>query len=79
MQMDQSASFMFAVGTAINVAYESAVITNKLYDYARTNRGVYSTWEVVALHGLRKNYDSLRPKFGILEALALVLIFPRCQ
>lgn len=36
---------------------------------------IYAAWEVLSLRRLRKNYSSLKHKFGILRALVLIIIF----
>jgi hypothetical protein len=41
-----------------------------------TSRIVYPAWEVVTLRRLRENYSSLSQKFGGLQALLLITIFP---
>lgn len=41
-----------------------------------TARFIYPVWEVLSLRRLRKNYGSLNQKFGILQALVLIIIFP---
>ncbi|KAL4786595.1 hypothetical protein BJX76DRAFT_365380 [Aspergillus varians] len=40
-----------------------------------TSRYGYPTWEVLTLHHLRKNYSTLKQKFGTLQALVLITIF----
>jgi hypothetical protein len=47
-----------------------------VYRYAVTARFTYPAWEVLTLQHLRQNYGSLRPKFGRLQSLALIIIFP---
>ncbi|CAG8395331.1 unnamed protein product [Penicillium salamii] len=47
-----------------------------LFQFFVTSRFIYPAWEVVTLHRLRKNYSSLSQKFGGLQALLLMAIFP---
>ncbi|KAL2824399.1 hypothetical protein BDW59DRAFT_180265 [Aspergillus cavernicola] len=47
-----------------------------LVDYALTLKFIYPAWEVLTLHHLRKNYSSLNQKFGTLQAIVLIAIFP---
>ncbi|CAI7626063.1 unnamed protein product [Penicillium bialowiezense] len=44
--------------------------------YLITVKAVFPIWEVITLHRLRKNYGSLKQKFGMLQALMLITIFP---
>lgn len=46
------------------------------YEFVVTRRFIYPVWEVVTLRPLRKNYSSLSQKFGMLQALVLITIFP---
>ncbi|KAJ5415575.1 hypothetical protein N7465_004270 [Penicillium sp. CMV-2018d] len=46
------------------------------YEFIVTRRFIYPVWEVVTLRPLRKNYSSLSQKFGVLQALVLITIFP---
>ncbi|KAL2809608.1 hypothetical protein BJX63DRAFT_434988 [Aspergillus granulosus] len=41
-----------------------------------TSRFVYPAWEIITLRHLRHNYGSLNQKFGTLQALVLITIFP---
>ncbi|CAP95396.1 hypothetical protein PCH_Pc21g04990 [Penicillium rubens Wisconsin 54-1255] len=50
-----------------------------VYRYAVTARLTYPAWEVLTLHHLRQNYGSLRPKFGRLQSLVLITIFPDAE
>ncbi|KAJ5521812.1 hypothetical protein N7527_005927 [Penicillium freii] len=47
-----------------------------VYEFIVTRRFIYPVWEVVTLRPLRKNYSSLSQKFGVLQALVLITIFP---
>jgi hypothetical protein len=51
----------------------------RVYRYAVTARFTYPAWEVLTLHHLCQNYGSLRPKFGRLQALVLIIIFPDAE
>lgn len=46
------------------------------FEFVVTRRFIYPVWEVVTLRPLRKNYSSLSQKFGVLQALVLIAIFP---
>jgi hypothetical protein len=59
-------SVVAATLTALEVAYEIAV----------TTRFIFPAWEVLTLQRLRRNYGSLNQKFGMLQALVLIAIFP---
>lgn len=60
---------MEGVGTAI-------AVISLAYKFARTARFIYPAWEVLSFRRLRKNYDNLKQKFGTLQALVLIIIFP---
>jgi hypothetical protein len=47
-----------------------------LWELARTAKLIYPAWEVLSLRRLRKNYSNLKQKFGTLQALVLIVIFP---
>lgn len=57
----------------IDLTYKYVVLA---YKYAVIARFTYPAWEGLTLHRLRKNNGSLHPKFGMLQALALITIFP---
>lgn len=42
----------------------------------QTSKFIYPTWEILTLQRLRENYSSLNQKFGMLQALVLITIFP---
>jgi hypothetical protein len=47
-------------------------VINFAVRFTVTTKFVYPAWEVITLHRLRKNYGSLKQKFGMLQALALI-------
>ncbi|RJE17658.1 hypothetical protein PHISCL_10003 [Aspergillus sclerotialis] len=49
------------------------------YKHIVTTRLIYPVWEVLTLHRLRKDYNNLNQKFGILQASILIAIFPDAQ
>ncbi|CAI7594180.1 unnamed protein product [Penicillium glandicola] len=51
-------------------------IVSLAYNAAVTTKFIFPAWEVLTVRRLRKNYGNLRLKFGTLQALALVTIFP---
>lgn len=46
------------------------------YRIIRTAKFIYPAWEVLSLRRLRKNHGCLKQKFGTLQALVLIIIFP---
>lgn len=46
------------------------------YRLIRTAKFIYPAWEVLSLRRLRNNYGNLKQKFGTLQALVLIIIFP---
>lgn len=66
-------SFALTVLATIDLAYKVTVLA---FNFTVTSRVIYPAWEILTLHRLRKHYGSLRPKFGMLQALVLMTIFP---
>lgn len=58
-----------AVSTAI-------AVIEVTYKFLVTTKSIYPVWEVLTLHRLRRHYGSLNQKFGMLQALVLITIFP---
>lgn len=60
----------------ISLAGTVLAILDLVLKYTITTKVIFPIWEVITLHRLRKNYGSLKQKFGMLQALMLITIFP---
>lgn len=60
----------------MNVASVVLSAATLAYKVIRTAKLIYPAWEVLSLRSLRNKYGNLERKFGTLQALLLIIIFP---